>query len=79
LSNYYISSTFSTIPPSIKLCDQQSFRPSSIRGKAEEMVAQMSRHHTRLANRLEKQLLLRRQDWGGGRLRQLYHIDNGLR
>ena len=37
---------FSTIPPSIKLCDQQSFRPSSIREKAEEMVAQMPRHHT---------------------------------
>ena len=43
--------------------------------KAEEMVAQMSRYHTRVANWFQERLL-RRRDRGNGGLRRLYHVDD---
>ncbi len=40
-----ISFTFLIMPPGMKLCKQQSFIPSNIRGNIADMVAQMSKHH----------------------------------
>ena len=61
---------FSTIPPSIKLCDQQSFRLSDERGKRKKWLLKCL-GTTRLYGGAEQRLLYRRGNRigdGNGRL-----------
>jgi len=49
-SSYDDRLIFPIMPPSIKLSDQRSFRLCYLKGKIDDLVDQLSRHHTALAN-----------------------------
>ena len=74
-SSYDDRLIFPIMPPGIKLSDQRSFRLSNLKGKIDDLVDQLSRHRTALANHFQQGLLLQHRGRGG----RLKHSNNQVR